>query len=36
MISELNMEKPDYDSINTAQRLAYNTLIEIIDHFDAN
>lgn len=36
MISELNVEKPDYDNINTAQRLAYNTLIEIIDHFGTN
>lgn len=35
MISELEMENPNYDSVNHAQRLAYNTLTEIIDYFDA-
>lgn len=36
MISELEMENPNYDSVNHAQRLAYNTLTEIIDYFDAD
>lgn len=36
MISELEMENPNYDSVNYAQRLAYNTLTEIIDYFDAD
>ena len=36
MISELDMETPDYDNVNSAQRLAYNTLTEIIDYFDAD
>lgn len=30
----LDQENPDYDNINSAQSLAYDTLIEIIDYFD--
>jgi len=35
MMEELEKDTPDYDSVNTAQRLAYNTLNEIIEYFDA-
>lgn len=31
MIEELDTENPNYDNINTAQRLAYNTLSDIIE-----
>lgn len=31
---ELDRDNPDYDNANTAQSLAYSTLIEIIDYFD--